>query len=94
MKRLVGLVIFLASVRLLLIPVPFSNVLPALIVALLSLAYLEEDGLFLSIALFLAVANLVLDSVLVSETIREAITRRAGFHPADYEMMSSCFTIS
>jgi hypothetical protein len=65
LTRLVGLVIILASVRLFVVPVPFSNVLPAMIVAVLSLAFLEEDGLFLSLALVLAVANLALDSALV-----------------------------
>ncbi len=69
LKRLVGLVVFLASVRLIVVPVPFSNILPAAIVALVALAYLEEDGLFLSISLVLAVGNLVLDFALVANII-------------------------
>jgi hypothetical protein len=60
-KRLVGTVVVLLNTTLLLTPIPLSNVVPALIVALIALAYLEEDGLLLSItlsaaALFLAAA--------------------------------------
>jgi len=32
----------------------FSNIVPALVIALISLAYLEEDGLLFSIALLAA----------------------------------------
>ena len=34
----------LLTVRLLLNPIPFSNVVPAILIALIALAYLEEDG--------------------------------------------------
>ena len=47
-KRLVGAVVVLLNVTLLFTPVPLSNVVPALVIALISLAYLEEDGLLLS----------------------------------------------
>lgn len=67
-KRLVGLAVLLASLRLILVPVPFSNLLPAAIVALVALAYLERDGLLLPATLALAVANLALDLALV-ETV-------------------------
>ena len=50
-KRLVGAVVVLLNITLLFTPVPLSNVVPALVIALISLAYLEEDGLLLSIAL-------------------------------------------
>ena len=39
------------SATLVFIPIPLSNVVPALVIALVSLAYLEEDGVLLSIAL-------------------------------------------
>lgn len=65
----VGATVFLASIRLILVPLPFSNVPPALVIAFVSLAYLEEDGLLLSVALTLAVGNLALDSVLAWESI-------------------------
>ena len=69
LTRVVGITVFLASVRLILVPLPFSNVLPALVIAAVSLAYLEEDGLLLSIALALAVCNVALDSTLAWESI-------------------------
>jgi hypothetical protein len=36
------------------IPVPLSNEVPALVIALISLAYIEEDGVLLSVALLAA----------------------------------------
>ncbi|MGB6451318.1 MAG: exopolysaccharide biosynthesis protein [Steroidobacteraceae bacterium] len=53
-KRLVGVVVVILSTALVFTPIPFSNVLPALAIALISLAYLEEDGLLLLIALLAA----------------------------------------
>ncbi|MGL4961662.1 MAG: exopolysaccharide biosynthesis protein [Inquilinus sp.] len=49
-KRGVGLVVVLLGV-LLLAPIPLSNVPPALAIALLAIAWLEEDGILLCIAL-------------------------------------------
>jgi hypothetical protein len=45
------------SATLVFIPIPLSNVVPVLVIALISLAYLEEDGVLLSIALLAAVAG-------------------------------------
>jgi hypothetical protein len=59
-KRVVGVVVLMLSVTLVLFPVPLSNVAPALAVALISLAYLEEDGILLLIAVLVAVILLVL----------------------------------
>jgi hypothetical protein len=55
-KRMVGVMVILLSITLVVSPVPFSNVVPALVVALISTAYLEEDGLLLTIALLAALA--------------------------------------
>ncbi|WP_395674785.1 exopolysaccharide biosynthesis protein [Inquilinus sp.] len=49
-KRGVGLVVLLLGL-LLLAPIPLSNIPPALAIALLAIAYLEEDGILLCIAL-------------------------------------------
>jgi hypothetical protein len=57
-KRTVGAVVFMLSVTLVFIPLPLSNVVPALVIALLSLAYLEEDGVLLAIVLLTAVITL------------------------------------
>jgi hypothetical protein len=53
-KRLVGAVVVMLSVFLVFAPIPLGNVFPALVIALISLAYLEEDGLLLSVALLAA----------------------------------------
>ena len=50
-KRLVGVVVAILSISLVFIPIPLSNVIPALVIALISLAYLEADELLLSIVL-------------------------------------------
>ncbi len=50
-------------------PIPLSNVVPALVIALISLAYLEEDGLLLSIALLAAVIVLTVALVAVWDTV-------------------------
>jgi hypothetical protein len=53
-KRLVGLAVLLLTTVLLLTPVPMIQVVPGLIIVLLSVAYLEDDGLLLSLGLFAA----------------------------------------
>jgi hypothetical protein len=54
-KRAVGVVVLLLTALMLLTPVPLSNVVPAIVIAVISLAYIEEDGLLLLVALFVAV---------------------------------------
>jgi hypothetical protein len=59
-KRLVDAVVVILSATLVFIPIPLSNVIPALAIGLISLAYIEADGLLLSIALL--AATIVLDA--------------------------------
>jgi hypothetical protein len=47
--------VVLLTARLLLNPIPLSNVVPAVLIALIALAYLEEDGLLLTVGLLDAV---------------------------------------
>jgi hypothetical protein len=61
-KRAVGCVVVLS-------PIPLSNVAPAFVIALISMAYLEEDGLFLSIALAAGVAMLAIAGVVIWQAI-------------------------
>ena len=68
-KRIVGAVVVTLSVSLVFTPIPLSNVVPALAIALISLAYLEEDGLLLSIALLDAVVVLAVELAVVWETV-------------------------
>jgi hypothetical protein len=59
-KRLVGAVVVMLSATLVFIPIPLSNVVPAAVIALIALAYIEEDGVLLSIAVVAAVIVLTL----------------------------------
>jgi hypothetical protein len=68
-KRLVGIVVVLLTVTVVFSPIPLSSVVPALMIALISLAYLEEDGLLLLISLSTAVVVLAIALVAVWETV-------------------------
>ncbi len=68
-KRVVGIVILLLGICIVLVPVPFSNVPPALLVVLIAFAYLEEDGVLLCIALLAAFVLLAAIAALVWKTV-------------------------
>jgi hypothetical protein len=68
-KRLVGAVVLILNVTLVLTPIPLSNIVPALVIAVISLAYLEEDGLPLSLTLLNAVVVVTLELAAVWETV-------------------------
>ena len=72
-KRGVGYMILLLTVVLLLTPVPLSNVVPAIVISLISLAYVEQDGLFLSVGFVAAIILIGLGSVAVWGTIGAAL---------------------
>jgi hypothetical protein len=72
-KRVVGVVVLLLTVLLLLAPVPMIQVVPALVIMLISVAYLEEDGILLSIALLIAVALLAITGVAVWKMVAGAV---------------------
>lgn len=67
-KRAVGFVILLLGATLL-VPVPLSNIIPALAIMLLAFAFLEEDGILLCIALAAAAVSLVVTAAAVWGTI-------------------------
>jgi len=71
-KRIVGIFVLLLCVRLLLMPFPLSNILPAILIALISLAYLEDDGILLWASLLAAVLILALDLRLIWEMVHGA----------------------
>ncbi len=62
----IGVVVLLLS-ALILAPVPLTHIIPALVIALIAVAYLEEDGVFLSISLLTALALLAAAADLVWE---------------------------
>lgn len=66
-KRVVGGIVLLLGTSLL-VPLPFSNILPALTITLIAFAYLEEDGLLLCVALLAALVILAVTGILMWET--------------------------
>ena len=72
-KRAVGVMVLLLTIVLLLTPVPLSNVAPAMVISLISLAYIEEDGLLLSAAFLAAIILIGLGSAAVWGTIVGAL---------------------
>jgi hypothetical protein len=72
-KRGVGVVVLLMVLILLLTPMPLSNVAPAIVISMISLAYVEEDGLLLSAAFLAAIILLGIASAAVWGAIVGAI---------------------
>jgi hypothetical protein len=68
-KRVVGAVIVLLSIALIGIPIPLGNVAVALTIAIVALAYLEEDSLLLAIGLLLSVAVLSVTAALLRAAV-------------------------
>jgi hypothetical protein len=63
-KRLTGVVMLLLGLTLI-SPMPFSHVVPAVVIMLLALAYLEDDGVALMVALTAAVASIAVTAATV-----------------------------
>jgi hypothetical protein len=72
-KRAVGVMVLLLTAVLLLMPVPLSNVAPALVISLIAVAYIEEDGLLLSVAFLGAIILIGIASAAVWGTIVGAV---------------------
>jgi len=72
-KCAVGVMILLLTAVLLLTPVPLSNIAPAMVISLISLAYVEEDGLLLSVALLAAIILVGIAAAAVWGTIVGAV---------------------
>jgi hypothetical protein len=71
-KRVVGTVVMMLSATLVFIPIPLSNVVPALAIALIALAYIEQDGILLSIALLAAAIGLTVATAAIWEMVAGA----------------------
>ena len=67
-KRLTGFVMLLLGLSMV-SPVPFSHLVPALVIMLLALAYLEEDGVALLMGLVAALASLAITGATVWGTV-------------------------
>jgi hypothetical protein len=71
-KRIVGAFVLILSIAMVFSPIPLTNVPPALVIAIIALAYLEEDGVLLSLGLLGALVLLTIAFVAVWETVRGA----------------------
>jgi hypothetical protein len=67
-KRLVGVVVLILAATLMW-PFPFSQVVPALVIMLISFAYLEEDGVLLCISLATALLSFSITAATVWATV-------------------------
>jgi len=65
MRRTAAVVVILLCTLMVLAPIPFVSGVPALTVALIALAYLEDDGLLLTVALLAALLVLAMGSAAV-----------------------------
>lgn len=70
--RVVGAIVLILSAALVFIPIPTSNIVPALTIVLISLAWLEEDGLLLAVAVLIGLVISALALAAVWETIHGA----------------------
>jgi hypothetical protein len=68
-KRVVGVAVLILSIAVAFTPLPLSNIPPALAIAVISLAYLEEDGLLLAIGLVAGATVLTIMMFAAWETI-------------------------
>jgi hypothetical protein len=75
-QRVIGVAILLLS-AILLLPVPLSNLPPALVILLISIALVEEDGILLAAALLAVIVVLSVTSFAVWEGVRA--TLQAGW---------------
>jgi hypothetical protein len=67
--RIVGIAVGLLSAILIFIPIPFSNVVPALVIAFIALAWIEEDGLFLALSLLSSILVLAITGIGIWGTV-------------------------
>lgn len=86
-KRVVGAVVLLLGLALL-APVPFSHVIPALVIVLLAFAYLEEDGVWLCLALAAALGAVLFAVVTVWATVKGIDFIDPAVPPAPAQLLS------
>jgi hypothetical protein len=78
--------VMILSATFILIPVPMSNIVPALVIALISMAYLEADGLLLTIAILFGIIVLGVAAGMIWEIVAgtKFITHFWQFHTFDF----------
>jgi hypothetical protein len=92
LKHGVGVLILLLTAALLLTPVPLSNVAPAVIISLMSLSYVEEDGLLLTLSVAAATAFMFL--ILAARSALRSHFTQASFFTGRRTLQSANFISS
>jgi len=64
-QRISAIIVLLLTILSLLAPLPFANIPVAMVTILMALAYIEHDGLLLSVTIFTALAMLLIVSAAV-----------------------------
>jgi hypothetical protein len=75
LRWLIGGVVLLLALSLF-IPIPFSNMLPAFVIAMIALGYLERDGLLLALSLIAGSIAAVIASIGVYGAVLAALSFR------------------
>jgi hypothetical protein len=70
-----GFVKYAVLMRLLASPIPLSNMLPAAVISLIALCYLEEDGLMLVLALVAGIIVLGVDVKVLYDVVQDVMRR-------------------
>ena len=97
-KHAVGVMVLLLTVVLLLTPVPLSNVAPAMVISLISLAYVEEDGFVLSAAFLAAIivqnsSSLAPARLFFRHATRSTVNGRVGWTDGKWTIYAAGFVI-
>jgi hypothetical protein len=72
-KRGVGVMVMLLAISLL-SPLPFSQIIPNLIIILIAFSFLEADGVLLSVSVVLAVVSMAITAAAIWGTVIAAIS--------------------
>jgi hypothetical protein len=68
-ETVVGIAAHILSIAVVFTPLPLSNIAQALAIAVISLAYLEDDGLLLATGLLFAAILLTIESIAIWGTV-------------------------
>ncbi len=69
-RPVLGIVLMMLSLQLIVIPLPLSNIVPAILILLISLAYLEEDGVAVVLSLAAGVVMLAINGAVICDLVR------------------------
>jgi hypothetical protein len=70
-KRTVGIAVLILSIAVVFIPLPLGNIPPAMVIALIAIAYLEHDGLLLVAGLITGLILLTIEVVVAKDAVAD-----------------------